>query len=73
MPKKTFFNECVLIVYSFNSVINREHSEMISGATSVFPGIGLVGRVENKWTRLRGSCRSCSASVNVGYLKTPIS
>lgn len=41
---------------------------MISDGTSVLPGIGLVGNVEKRWTKLRGSWRSCSARVNVGYL-----
>jgi len=55
---------------TFHSAMRRLHSPMTSEGTSVLPGMGLVGRVEKRWTKFKGSCRSCSARVKVGYLES---
>ena len=56
------------IAQTFHSDMRRAQSLMTSDGMGALPGIGEVGRVEKRCTRLRGSCMSCNARVKVGYL-----
>lgn len=54
---------------TFHSEMSLAQSVIISRGMGALPGMGAVGRVENRWSRLRGSCMSWRARVKVGYLE----